>query len=133
MSNLAEQRDETMLYRKPTKETDENAVSEIWGHRLETRVVDASEVPSLLSEGWVEHPMDLTGERKPEVKAAKADNSEPVATKEALATAEQLIAKLTDENGKLIADLKAAEELAEAETKAKDALQAELDKVRKGK
>ena len=44
-------REDTMLYREPALDSDESAIQDIWGRRLETRVVDAPEVPSLLRGG----------------------------------------------------------------------------------
>lgn len=54
-------REDTMLYRKATDDSDEHAVFDIWGEKLETRVVDAKsdEFGHLLNEGWVRSPLDL--------------------------------------------------------------------------
>lgn len=143
----AELREETMLYREPTPETDETAVQDIWGRRLETRIVEAGDVPALLEQGWVSHPLELG--KSPEERAGfervpgKADK-ELAETRLALETAEKLVAEqekrldqltqaniaLQEERDRARADLKAAEELADAETKAKEALQAELAAIR---
>lgn len=106
------QREETMLYREPTDDSEK--IEEIWGRELETRVVDAAEVPEMLSSGWVVHPLDLG--KKPEERAGfervprQADRELELA-KEAAQTAEKLVRELTAENEKLRADLAAAEAL----------------------
>ena len=51
----------TMIYRKPTDDSDETKVSEIWGAMLETKVIPAAEVPALLAQGWVKNPLELEG------------------------------------------------------------------------
>jgi hypothetical protein len=143
-------REDTMLYRTPTDDSDENAVQDIWGQRLEIRTVDVSEVADLLNEGWVQHPLDLG--KKPEERAgfAKVAGKELEHTRAALDTAEKLVAELTKERDLSLtsrskaqtlldekarrwrsatscsSDLKAAEELADGETKAKEAALAEL-------
>lgn len=139
------QREDTMLYRSPAPDSDKTAIQDIWGEQLEVRTVDASEVPGLLAEGWVTHPLDIGGDRpKPE----EAAGFEPVKGK-ALEAAENLAAELTKEldaakgeikdltverdmlrdsaadtakeRDEALSNLKAAEELADAESKAKDA------------
>ena len=143
-------RDETMLYRAPTPETDDKAVSDIWGRRLETRVVDTADVAGLLAEGWVRNPMDLADTPGGEGMERVVGKQEQ-ATREALDTADKLLAeqerriaeleaerdavrdelKAASEAGvKLAQDLKAAEELADAETKAKEAALAELTELK---
>jgi hypothetical protein len=135
-------REDTMLYREPTADSDENAIQDIWGQRLEVRTVDVSEVADLLEQGWVQHPLDLG--KKPEERAGfeKVAGKELEQTRLALDTAEKLVGELTAERDALrpvqamteaseaatrsAADLKAAEELADAETKAKEAALAEL-------
>lgn len=133
-------REDTMLYREPTADSDENAIQDIWGQRLEVRTVDVSEVADLLEQGWVQHPLDLG--KKPEERAGfeKVAGKELTNTRLALETAEKLVEELTAERDalskrlteaseailKVGSDLKAAEELADAETKAKEAALAEL-------
>jgi hypothetical protein len=149
-------REDTMLYRTPTDDSDENAVQDIWGQRLEIRTVDVSEVADLLNEGWVQHPLDLG--KKPEERAgfAKVAGKELEHTRAALDTAEKLVAELTkerdavvaantsiteqaqtlldekaawmEERYKLQSDLRAAEELFAGSTEGRDAkLQAKAD------
>jgi hypothetical protein len=133
-------REDTMLYREPTADSDENAIQDIWGQRLEVRTVDVSEVADLLEQGWVQHPLDLG--KKPEERAGfdKVAGKELEQTRLALETAEKLVGEqdtrikqLTDANIDLQgqrdqarADQAAAEQLADAETKAKEAALAEL-------
>lgn len=119
-------RDETMLYREPTDGSDEQQISEIWGKKLETRVVDASEVPEMLAAGWVRNPLHIDHPPKPEEAAgfepANAGLREDVVS--ARAIADEAIARLAEAELKierLEADLSAATELADAESKAKDA------------
>lgn len=147
---IAEPREDTMIYREPTSDSDDNAVQDIWGKQLEVMTVDASEVQDYLAAGWVTHPLDLG--KKPEERAgfkrdAGSGEKELAETRLALDTAEKLVdeqakriaeleterdnahaaEKLAIEAGdKIAADLKAAEELADAETKAKDEALAEL-------
>jgi hypothetical protein len=133
-------REDTMLYREPTADSDENAIQDIWGQRLEVRTVDVSEVADLLEQGWVQHPLDLG--KKPEERAGfdKVAGKELEQTRLALDTAEKLVGELEkrvddlsrsnidlqDQRNKVAEDLKAAEDLADAETKAKEAALAEL-------
>lgn len=93
MADEQQVREDTMLYREPTDESDEAAVQDIWGKKLETRVVDASEVPALLNDGWVRNPLDLG--KKPEERAGferMPRTSDPSA--DALAAAEKLASEL---------------------------------------
>lgn len=94
----------TMLYRKPAEDSDEAQISEVWGSRLETKVVDASEVESHAADGWVTNPAHI--DNPPKSVAPVVD------TKEIDALRERIVA--------LEADLKAAQELADGESKAKD-------------
>lgn len=120
------QAETTMLYRKPTSESDEGAVQDIWGKKLETRVVEASEVPAMISEGWVTHPMNVG--KKPEELAGftRELGGQEALLREALESEKKLVAELVDKNQKLEGDLKAAEELANAESKEKEAALAQL-------
>jgi hypothetical protein len=90
-------REDTMLYREPTADSDENAIQDIWGQRLEVRTVDVSEVAELLEQGWVQHPLDLG--KKPEERAGfeKVAGKELEQTRLALETAEKLVGELTAE------------------------------------
>jgi hypothetical protein len=137
-------REETMLYRTPTEDSDESAIQDIWGQKLETRVVDAAEVADLLADGWVQHPLDLG--KAPEQRAGfeKVAGNELAHTRAALETAEKLVKEqdkriddltrsniaLQEQRDKALSDLKAAEELADAETKAKEAALAELAELK---
>src|SRR5205809_7329802 len=119
-------REDTMLYREPTADSDENAVQDIWGQRLEVRTVDVTEVAELLEQGWVQHPMDLG--KKPEERAGfeKVAGKELEQTRLALETAEKLVGELEkrvddlsrsnivlqDQRNQVAEDFKAAEELA---------------------
>jgi hypothetical protein len=155
----AELREDTMLYREPTDDSDEQAVQDIWGKRLEVMTVDASQVHEFLEAGWVTHPLDIgksPEERAGFTRVAGSSDRELTETRLALETAE----KLVDEQAKRISeleaevkrvgdslaaadeaalkvagDLKAAEELADAETKAKEAALAQVAEltVDKGK
>lgn len=117
------QREDTMIYRAPTKETQET--TDIWGKSLETRVVDATEVPDMLKDGWVTNPLHLDHPPKPEEAAGFVpDNSGIKAELEAALKRE---AALAAEVAGLKGDLKAAEELTAAETKAKDEALAQLE------
>lgn len=137
-------REDTMIYRAPTDETE--VITDIWGKNLETRVVDASEVPAMLKDGWVTNPLHIDHPPKPEeaagfvpdrgeVDALHATLEEAKKREDALAAEvaglkdelkeskereTSIVASWTEEVGKLKADLKAAEELADGETKAKD-------------
>lgn len=97
-------REDTMLYRKPTPDSDDNAVQDIWGEKLEVRTVDASEVPDLLAEGWVTHPLELGGGEKKQ-KPEQAAGFEPIKG-EALEAAEKLAEELTTERDKLLGEIK---------------------------
>lgn len=142
------QREDTMLYREPTPESAE--VVDIWGKKLETRVVDASEVPAMLHDGWVTNPLHIdhppkpeeaagfVPDRGPEIDALKTAITEAKEREDALAaevtglkdelqaaraSETELAGKLKgaeDRAASLVSDLKAAEELASAESKAKD-------------
>lgn len=101
MSEEQTLREDTMIYRAPTPESEETAVQDIWGKQLETRVVDASEVPAMLKDGWYRSPADIGREPKPE----EAAGFVPVKGA-ALETAEKLIDELTRENAALKNDLK---------------------------
>lgn len=127
------QAETTMLYRKPSTESDEGAVQEIWGKKLETRVVEASEVPSMLSEGWVQHPLDIG--KKPEELAGftRELGGQEALLREALDTEKALTAELLETNKKLAGDLKAAEELVAAESKEKEAALARIAELTKKK
>jgi hypothetical protein len=94
-------REDTMLYREPTADSDENAIQDIWGQRLEVRTVDVSEVADLLEQGWVQHPLDLG--KKPEERAGfeKVAGKELEQTRLALDTAEKLVEELTAERDAL--------------------------------
>lgn len=95
------QREDTMIYRSPAADSDQTAIQDIWGERLEVRTVDASEVPALLAEGWVTHPMDVGNKGKPE----EAAGFEPVKG-EALEAAEKLAEALTEEVAQLKGEVK---------------------------
>lgn len=94
-------REDTMLYRKPTDGSDEAHIDEIWGTKLETRVVDAKsdEFSQMLTEGWARSPTEIDG-GKPvpaagEVVAVKsADQQDPHA--EARDAAEKLARELAE-------------------------------------
>lgn len=161
----ADAREDTMLYREPTDDSDDNQVQDIWGQKLETRIVDASEVPAFISEGWYTHPQEIGGVTRQEADASFDDDRVKRHAGPALEAAEKLVEELTKErdgltaerdeavkdrdavrqlaaeNGKLAddrqaaiakltGDLKAAEELADAETKAKEAALAELADIK---
>jgi uncharacterized protein with von Willebrand factor type A (vWA) domain len=113
MADEQTQREDTMLYREPTPETDDHAVQDIWGEQLETRVVDASEVPDMLSEGWVKNPLDLG--KKPEERAGfqHVAGKREQGLVDALEAAEKLAGELgekakslTEENAQLATDFK---------------------------
>jgi hypothetical protein len=110
----------TMIYRKPVEDSDPLAIQDIWGKQLETRTVDASEVEALKGEGWVTHPSHIEHPPKPE----EAAGFVPDRKAEAALRAE--IATLNERIDALEADLKAATELADAESKAKDEALAKL-------
>src|SRR3954464_6767290 len=111
------QREDTMIYRTPTKETQET--TDIWGKKLETRVVDATEVPAMLKDGWVTNPLHIDNPPKPEEAAGFVPVSDTKALRAELDEAHQRIAALQT-------DLQAAEELANSESKAKDAALARI-------
>lgn len=144
---IADMREDTMIYREPTTDSDENAVQDIWGRQLEVMTVDASEVQGFLSAGWVQHPLDL-GKKPEEIEGFKreprAADKELAETRLALETAEKMLGEKTKAMENLVAsnlelqaqrdkaqnDQKAAEELADAESKAKDAALAELQALK---
>jgi hypothetical protein len=110
------ERDETMIYRKPTDDSDEAAVHDIWGTKLETRVVDGDTVSDFLAQGWVCNPLDLGVGAPPTSEAAAAD---PVAaggnpTKTALEAAEKLAQHLGEKVKTLTTERDAANERAGA-------------------
>jgi hypothetical protein len=109
------ERDETMIYRKPTDDSDEAAVQDIWGTKLETRVVDGNTVSDFLADGWVCNPLDL-GVGAPATSEAVAADSAAVGdnpTKTALEAAEKLAQHL----GEKVKTLTAAHDEALAATK----------------
>lgn len=103
-------REDTMLYRVPVKDSDPSAIHDIWGEDLETKVVDAPEVAQFVNDGWSTHPPHVQAPAKP---AAQAALDEAPALRDEL---DALNGRIAD----LEADLRAAEELAAAESKAKD-------------
>jgi hypothetical protein len=107
MTDEVIQREDTMIYRTPADDSDPQAVSNIWGKDLETRVVDAGEVDAMIGEGWVRDPRHIDNPPKAPV-GSVPDKPDP-----RIAELEDQVAKLTD-------DLKAATDLADAESKAKD-------------
>lgn len=111
-----ELREDTMVYRQPTAETDDTTVQDIWGKRLEIRVVDASEVPAMLQDGWVANPQHIDNPPKPEESAGfvPAGSAELGDLRAEVAAAKEVIDTLKS-------DLTAAEDLVAAESKAKDA------------
>lgn len=127
--------EETMLYREPTSDSDPEAVQDIWGEKLETLVVDASRVPELLGQGWATHPGDVG--KSPEERAdfERVHGTADAAIEALKDDIEGLTAErdtLRAENARLAADLKAAEDLADAETRAKESLQSELNALKAG-
>jgi hypothetical protein len=110
-------REDTMLYRVPAKDTDPSTIHNIWGRDLETCTVDASEVEALKKERWVSHPSHIDNPPKPE-EAAGFVPDRGKADAELKAAHERIAA--------LESDLKAASELADAESKAKDEALARL-------
>lgn len=114
-------REDTMLYREPTPDSED--VSEIWGKRVETRVVDATEVPGMLREGWFTSPHLLDAPKReqdggfePVRDAAEAD-----ALRAELEAATKALGGAADAITSLKSDLTAAEDLVATESKAKDA------------
>jgi hypothetical protein len=105
------QREDTMLYREPTPESAE--VVDIWGKKLEARVVDASEVSAMLRDGWVTHPRHIDNPPKPEEAAGFVPVSDTKALQEELDAMRATISRLQG-------DLAAAEQLVASESKAKD-------------
>lgn len=113
------QREDTMIYRAPTKDTQET--TDIWGKNLETRVVDASEVPDMLKDGWVTNPLHIDHPPKPEEAAGFVpDRGEVDALRAQIEEAKERESALAAEIDGLKGDLKAAEDLTASETKAKD-------------
>lgn len=94
------QMDDTMLYRQPTDDSDEAQIADIWGAKLETRVVRASDVEGMLADGWVRDPLKI---------GAKADLT-PAPTSDVSSNS---ASTLTDTRGALAAAEKLAEELGE--------------------
>jgi vacuolar-type H+-ATPase subunit I/STV1 len=110
------ERDETMIYRKPTDDSDEAAVQDIWGTRLETRVVDGATVSGFVADGWVCNPLDL-GVGAPPTSEALAPSLETVIdnpTKAARDAAEKLAQHLGEKVKTLTAERDAANERAGA-------------------
>lgn len=107
--------EKTMLYREPTGDSDQQSLQDIWGRELETRVVNASEVPNLLADGWVQHPLDLG--KKPEERAgfSRVASGELQLTRDELDAAQNLADELTAENGKLKAEIDETKQFLEAE------------------
>lgn len=116
------QREDTMIYRTPTKETEET--TDIWGKNLETRVVDATEVPDMLKDGWVTNPLHIDHPPKPEEAAGFVPDRGDI--RDELEEALRREGALAAEVDGLKGDLKAAEDLATAESKAKDAALARI-------
>lgn len=98
----------TMIYRKPVKDSDPLAIQDIWGKPLETRTVDGSEVEGFIADGWVRHPSHI--EHPPAAEEPALDR----------ASVDAEVRELHSRIAALEADLKAATELADAESKAKD-------------
>jgi chromosome segregation ATPase len=107
-------REDTMIYRLPAADSVETAIQEIWGKRLEVRVVDSPEVADLLKEGWVTHPLDLDKPSAPQSQVA----DDPIGPEGAPTLADEMKAK--DDA------IEAAEQLIEALTKERDALTSDL-------
>jgi len=114
-------REDTMIYREPI-DGSEN-VQDIWGSQVEVKVVDAPEVAAFLAEGWVTNPEHI--KNPPKAPVAKDDpriaelEAEVATLRGALKSADEMIVKLQG-------DLKAATDLADAESKAKDEALAKL-------
>jgi hypothetical protein len=119
MSDEVIQREDTMIYRKPAADSDPLAISNIWGNDLETRVVDAGEVDGMIGEGWVRDPRHIDNPPKAPV-GSVPDKADP-----RIAELEEQVARLTD-------DLKAATDLADAESKAKDQALAKITELTAG-
>lgn len=119
-----ELREDTMVYRKPTDGSDEASIQDIWGQKLETRVVASSDVPALLAEGWAAHPLDIG--KKPEERAGfvRELGGEEALLREALEAEKRETQHLADANKDLAVKLSAAEE-------ANRKLQAELAELKK--
>jgi hypothetical protein len=110
----------TMIYRKPVTDSDPLAIQDIWGQQLETRTVDASEVNVLKGEGWVTHPSHI--EHPPSADDVPLDRKSVDAELKAL----------RDHISALESDLKAATDLADAESKAKDQALAKITELAAG-
>lgn len=125
----AQTSEETMLYRKPTDDSDPANVQEIWGQELETRTVNASDVPGLLADGWVTHPLDVG--KKPEeragfVPAHNAESEELRLTREAAGKAEALVKELSAELNESKAFLEAEANLRKTAESRVSELEAEI-------
>lgn len=107
-------REDTMLYRKPVPESDEAAIADIWGSKLETRVVDANaeEFSQMLADGWVRNPVDIHGvgtQPPPPGFQREPSKSDPGAARnDALEAAEKLAQELGGQVQKLTTELEAA-------------------------
>lgn len=89
-------------------------------------MVDASEVPAMLKDGWVTNPIHIDHPPKPEEAAGFVPVSDTKALQDELDAAKERETALAAEVDGLKGDLKAAEELADTESKAKDAALARI-------
>lgn len=126
-----------MLYRKP-ENPDAEGVTEIWGKKLETKIVDANDVPAMLEQGWATHPnhIDNPPANVPSPSLSDALQSSNDQLQGDLDEARRALVEERERVSILEGDLKAAQDLCAEESKAKDAALArvaELEAAAKAK
>lgn len=89
--------EDTMLYRAEVPESDVSRVADIWGRKLETTVVDASEVDDLVAQGWARHPSEIADDGKVTPKKDSGDKEALTKAADALEAANQREAALQAE------------------------------------